>query len=448
MKRFSFGLMALTMCALAASCGDDGSGGGNPNDSLPPIAKQLIAACGLACPGDEDGDGAVVKGVLDGNTSISGVASVDAFFASVNNFRSAADGVSAGIEAQLGLIRADFELGATGNLRTMLEAKVKANIEGELAIDYQPARCAVDARATFEANARCEATVTPGEASIECMGVCQLDASAKLECDAGAELQCTFTGPTVDCKGECTGTCEAKLEGSLACDGTCRGTCDGNCSAYSNKEGTQCAGSCSGKCTGSCEAKAEAQASCKGTCRGECKVSGPMADCKGSAHAECKATGEAKLMCKGKCEGKFEPPQASAECEANARAEAKLNVQCTPPQLNVNYRLKAGVDAMAQAKFEGALKTLIRVRLPALLQITARGNAVGEAGEELGLAAGAAVKASVDALRGDAGIRAKFGLGCALGELPEVKAALATSGDRLVDNLNDSAAVSAAFSLN
>jgi hypothetical protein len=435
MKRFSYCIVGLTLFVLAGSCGTDENG--KPLNPAEQVASELAKACGLACPGEKDAEGETIKGVLEGNASISGVAKVDAFFASVNNFRGAADGVSAGIEAQLKLIKADFGIAADADLKTQLSAQLKTNLEGSLVIDYQPPVCAVDAKATVEAHARCEAMVSPGSAMIECKGSCEIEAGAELKCDASAELECSFTGPTIDCQGECSGSCEAKLEVAAKCEGTCRGECMGSCSAYSDSGATQCAGACDGMCKGTCEAKVAAGAKCMGTCKGECKVSGPDAKCEGSAHAECKAKANASVMCSGRCEGEFEPPKASAECEASAKAEAKVNVQCTPPTIQASYRLKAGVDAMAQAKFEAALKTLISVRLPALTAAIKRGQSVGEAGEDLAVAAKDAVSASIKAAADlKAGVRAWFGLRCAAKELPDVEMAVEDSADRLNDNLS------------
>lgn len=446
MKRFSYCIVGLTILGLAGSCGKDENG--DPINPLDQAAGALAKACGLACPGESDGDGVTVQGVLEGNASISGVAKVDAFFASVNNFRGAADSVSAGIEAQLALIKADFGIAASANLKTELDAKIKANLEGSLVIDYQPPVCAIDASATIEASARCEAMVSPGTVMVECKGSCELEANAELKCDAGADLQCEFTGPTVDCKGECTGSCEATLTAAASCSGTCRGSCTGACSAYSDSGATQCAGSCDGMCMGSCEAQVDASAKCMGTCKGSCKVTGAAADCMGSAHASCKAKADASVMCKGKCEGDVTPPSASAECKASARAEAKINVQCTPPTLAARYKLKAGVDVMAQAQFEAGLKTLINVRLPALTAAIKRGQSVGDAGEDLVVAANDAVKASVDAaIKGNLGIRATFGLRCAAKELPDVEMALSDASDRLTDQLNDGLAVTASLGM-
>jgi hypothetical protein len=74
MKRFSYCIVGLVIFGLAGSCGKDANG--NPINPLDDVAAGLAKACGLACPGEKDADGAVVKGVLEGNASISGVAKV------------------------------------------------------------------------------------------------------------------------------------------------------------------------------------------------------------------------------------------------------------------------------------------------------------------------------------------------------------------------------------
>jgi hypothetical protein len=442
MKHFRFVFAGLFILLASASCG--GKNGTNPIDTL---LTGAAAQCGLVCPGAML-DGQVVKGVVDGNAAISGLPSVDAFFGAVVNFRGAADNVSAGIEAQLQQVRADFGIKADADLQAELKSQFKANLEGGVVFQYQPARCSVDAAATVQAQARCEASVTPPKVVVDCQGSCEVKASADVKCDADVDLECTYTGPTVDCKGSCEGTCEAKLDVAAKCSGTCRGSCDGTCSAFSDKEGTQCAGSCDGMCKGSCEAKADASVACKGTCNGSCKVTNPTGGCMGAAHAECKAKANASVKCEGKCEGEVTPPMASAECQATAKAEAHVNVQCTPPTLALNYRLKAGVDAMAQAKFEGALKTLVHVRLPALLQASGRADSIATAGDNLGAAAGAAVKASFDTLASaNASLKAKFGVTCAVNELPNVDKAIQSANERLAMDRMDVDDIKAACGL-
>src|SRR5262245_36891276 len=72
-------------------------------DTVTEVAGEVAKACGLGCPGDEVG-GVKVRGLVEGNAAISGVAQVDTFFESVLNYRSAVGNVNAGIEAQLAAI--------------------------------------------------------------------------------------------------------------------------------------------------------------------------------------------------------------------------------------------------------------------------------------------------------------------------------------------------------
>jgi hypothetical protein len=432
-----FGLVLLVSGA-GMSCG--GEDGGLPD--LDVAAQQLGQQCGLdiACEGG---------GLAEGNASISGVPSIDAFFQSVLNFETRANNVSAGIEEQLAAIRADFGIEADADLKVALAAKIAANVEGKLVVKAEPARCAVDAHATLEAQAKCDATIDPGKASVQCMGTCEVEASASASCEGSAELNCTVTAPSIECEGSCRGSCEVELEAAAVCDGTCTGTCSGECSAYSDKEGTACAGKCEGMCEGSCKAELTAEATCTGKCEGECTATAPEAGCEGAVRASCKAEANAMVDCKGRCVGEFEPPQAKVECEASAKAEAKLNVECTPPQLGIYYNLKAGVDADAQAAFEAGVRNL-RVRLPALLASVGRAKLVAQAGEGLASDATVAVKGGVTAAAEAAGkgnLRVFFGLKCASEQLAEVKTAISAPSDRLSDTLNDAGDLTATLGL-
>jgi len=436
MKSFRFRLVerlaaATALCALAAgAAGCDvasastGRGVGVSEQAL--TGDDLLKACGLVCPGDTDEKGVKLLGIADGNAAISGVPSVDAFFASVIHFQGAATGVAGGIKAQLDAIRGDFGIAAGADLNAMLKAQISANIEGALKVDAEPAKCEADVHATLEAQAHCDASFTPGKLMVECKGGCDMDVSAEVKCDANADLECTVTPPELKCMGKCQGSCNVQLDVAAACSGTCTGECMGTCSAYA-KEGSAaatCAGQCSGMCKGTCETQLAAKADCMGQCKGECTLTNPSAGCKGAVHATCRAKADAKIMCDGKCDADIEPPMAKAECQASAKAEAKINVQCTPPRLAVSYKLKggAGVDLVAQAKFEAALKTLASVRLPALMAEIKRGSTVSDAGAGLVASAGGAVTAAftTGAADGKLSLKAKFGLKCGLDELPKV----------------------------
>jgi hypothetical protein len=423
MKRF-YKLMGLaaSLC-FAASCGDK-------NSENSPIAQ----ACGFVCPGGTL-NGSVLEGIEQGNASISGVTEVDAFFSATLNFSSAANGVSNGIQAQLDAIKADF--GINGELAAGLKAQFTANLEGSLDIDYQPAQCVVDAQASVEAAAQCDATIDPGKISVECKGACEAEVTADVKCDASADLRCTVTAPAVKCEGSCSGSCEVDVDASGECGGSCKGSCSGECSGYVKNATTgqlECAGKCSGKCTGKCDIELMAEAECKGSCTGECTVTKPSGGCEGGIRAECKAKADASFTCNGRCTGEFEPPMVKAECQATAKAQASVNVECTPPHLAVNYKLKAA----ANADFQAALKSLVSVRLPALLQATSKGNLVAQAGEGLGVAANGAVKAAVNASKNDKlTFKLANGLRCAGNELPKALTIVDNAADGLTAKLGD-----------
>ncbi len=118
-------------------------------------------------------------------------------------------------------------------------------------------------------------------------------------------------------------------------------------------------------------------AECSGSCTGKCLVQPGSAECTAGASCRGSCSGE----CTGGCEGNFTPPSASAECEASAdcqasaRAEANASLDCTPPQLNLDYQFGAGVELDAQASFTARLSEL-RVRGLAIVQGAAKYQAL------------------------------------------------------------------------
>lgn len=415
MNRFNKFLGLAALIGVAA-CGED---------------SIIDGICKFTCPGDEV-DGTKIGGVAEGNASISGVPSVDAFFSATIAFRTATDGVSAGIQEQLNLIKADF--GIEGELAAGLQTAFDANLEAGVEFEYQPPKCAIDAEATLEASAKCDATVSGGKVEVECKGSCEAELNAEFECDASAELYCTVTVPEIKCEGECQGSCTAEIKGGAKCSGTCRGTCDGKCTAFSDAEGTQCAGSCDGGCEGECEAQLTAAAECMGTCRGECTAKAPEAGCMGAVKAECRGKADASFKCQGRCDGDFEPPMVSAECKASAKAQASVNIECTPPRLGMTYAFKAN----ASGEFKAALTSLIDVRLPALLKARSKAKLVAKAGEDLGVAAQGAIKGAVDELRADFKLKLANDLQCAIEQLPAARDIISDARDELTNRLNDS----------
>ena len=426
---FGAGLLALT----SVGCG--GEPGADDAPSIPPLIKELGEQCGI----DVDCE----RGLAEGNASISGVASVDAFFQAVLNFEARADSVSSGIDAEIRAIGGAF--GIEGNVAAGLDAQIKANLDGELRIVAEPARCEVDAQASVRANASCDVEATPGMVAVDCSGSCEVEATADVKCDANADLQCTVTAPNVQCMGGCSGSCTVTGSAAASCEGTCRGGCEGECSLM-NAEG-ECEGRCDGMCMGECEFAVTAEATCMGTCNGECTVTKPSGGCMGGVRAECKAKANATVECEGRCTGEVTPPMVKAECEATAKAEASLNVECTPPRVDIVYAFKAGVSAEAQAKFEAGVSVL-RARLPALLASIRKAESIGGAGADLAAAGGAAVKAAaMTAASGDASVRVKLGVVCAIGELNNAGKTIEASGARLNASIDAAAELTGAIGM-
>ena len=336
--------------------------------------EEAAKQCGFEC---------AAEGVAAGNASISGVPKVDAFFQAAVNFNRAAAKLTGEMNASLDAIALSVGLqpGAAGaDIAAGVQAKLAANIDGGLKVDYQEPKCIVDADVALEAEARCEGSVKPPEATVECYGSCEVDveAGAEVDCGAEADLVCKGTAPNLECSGTCTGscqldvaaTCEGKctgkceLEAAAACEGTCIGSCSGGCSGsctvpeFSGAcEGT-CSGSCSGACEGECSGNtdattgvcdAECKGSCAGTCAGTCEFEASGGSCQGECHGKCDATCTGKCSvevngscdaecsgscemsagatCSGKCEGECEYTPPSAKCEANARVECRAKAE-------------------------------------------------------------------------------------------------------------------------
>jgi hypothetical protein len=401
----------------------------NANTDIAGTAASLAKQCGI--------DVECKAGIVEGNASISGVASIDAFFASVLDFQSKADQVSADIDAKLDATRADFGIAADADLKAELSAQIQQNLESGVTVRSEPASCAVDTQAVLDAQAKCDASIEPATASVMCDGSCDVQADVQVDCGAQAELHCTINPPMGSCSGSCTGSCATQLAAAAKCDGICRGSCAGNCAAYADSTGSTCAGSCDGMCQGSCEQTMMAAASCTGSCSGECTISAPNGMCQGAVRAQCDQMGSAMVACKGRCLGQVVPPKAKAECEAHARAQAKLDVECTPPRLVLDYKLKADAEAQGQARFVAALENL-RVRLPGLLATREQASSVVGAGADLVADAKVALQTGIKTAekavaKGD--LRLIFGLTCAAREADHVADAVKDSSDRLANSV-------------
>ena len=348
MRKSAIGLMSVIAPAIlggftTTACGEDPLGG------VGGAFEELCGPCGAVATGD---------------VGISGNAKVDGFFSAVSSLNEAFVSVNGNFEASINELVAawgvDVEASATLEakitaLRAEIDAQITANVMGGLAINYVPPRCeanvsvAVEAQAQCEAKADCNVMATPGEVSVSCEGTCEGTCSAG--CSGGFQCDLSAGG---SCEGECSGSCE--LEAAATCNGNCRGTCSGTCEARDSMG--NCAGKCEGMCTGTCELAASA--TCSGTCTGSCKVEAE-ADCTGEAP---KCSGSCSGECTGSCKGKATPPElsanceASADCQAQASAQASAKLECTPPALDIAFRLNANVDASARASFSAKMAAL------------------------------------------------------------------------------------------
>lgn len=341
-------------------------------------------------------------GVAGGNAKVTGNADIDGFFEAVVNYKTSANTVVAGIDAELAGIRADFGLAADANVATELQAKLDATLTSGIQVRVEPPRCEVNARAAIEASVECqkrggcEVDVDPGEASFECSGRCEMEVSGpevEIECGAEATLECEVTAPEFACTGRCEGTCTVEASAGVECHGSCDGACDGMCEGSS--EGGACNGTCHGSCDGSCVMEADVAVDCQGTCDGKCTYEPGSATCEAGAKAYCDADvkdPEAKVECSGQCDGSFTPPSVSAECDvevscnAQAKADAELNVECSPASVEVFYEFKADVSGEDRAQMKFAIGNL-RARLGNLAAATKKSGIVVEAGVDIAASA-------------------------------------------------------------
>lgn len=386
----------------------------------PPPGVDLLEACGFGCPDAR---------LMEGNANISGVASVDAFFGAVLSVKEASAKVRASVRAELEGIAASLEVdiagldaGAAADLvKTALEAKIEANIDGDLTITYTPVVCQASVDVAFDAAIECDASVDPLEVQAHCDGTCEVSASVAAMCEAEGTLRCEGQAPNFECVGSCTGTCQ--LQVAAACSGTCNGSCTGACTACvggscegDGAEGvTNCAGSCDGDCSGSCEL--EAGGECSGKCEGSCAYTPPNGGCEANATAKCDVSGMSEAQCSGSCEGSVEPPAVSAECKASVEAKTKADVQCTPPALSIEFKFDAEISAQAQAEFRVWLKGFSG-RFSNMLAGFAKIEHLFAAAIDIGLAAEGTVTGAVQTYaEGEIDLQVAVGLACAMTEL-------------------------------
>jgi hypothetical protein len=443
----SFSLACFASCSASQPC--DVTKTGNPSNQCLPGSDSIIgsyAAVAKACGIDVECEG---PGIALGNASISGVASVDAYFETVVRFRADADQLSKALSLELDAIRRAFGIPANRVLETELRAQIAAHVAGELSVQAGEPRCHVHARSVAAASASCqgdELAALPAE--VDCRGRCEPIAGDALDCGSDAELSCTSLASASACTGQCVGRCASDLSAAQACAGICRGGCQGSCSRYADAAATQCAGLCDGMCSGSCEVELPAGGRCDGACTGECTLASSDGTCSAGSHARCEAAVGAAVRCAGRCEGDVEPARAKDECRAAVSAQAMMSAQCTPPRVAIDYRLAAVLDPGSSAQFELAMQ-MLEARLPSLLATLARAERMLSAGAELAGGADSALSSaeSIGDIATDGDLRAAFGLVCALREAKQIPGVIEPPADRLAAAVIEATGVIAALGL-
>lgn len=397
-------------------------------------AEKLAKECGLVCPD---------QGILEGNASISGIASMDAFFGAVLDYSASINTVNVNIRGELDAIAigVGLEPGATGaEIKAGIDAKLATyiDVDAGLTISAQPAQCSASVEIAASAAAECDVEVDPGSVEVQCQGSCAIDASVQADCAAMGNLRCQGTAPNLECDGTCTGDCNLEVGGT--CEGTCNGTCTGECSVKNGND--DCAGKCDGTCEGTCELTAGG--SCSGKCEGSCEWEPPGGECEAGLEAHCEAAAEANVACSGKCEGEVEPPQVSAECEATVEAKAEASIECTPPSIDISWQwnAEAGVDADLQGEFK-AWVTGFKGQLSALLAATAKAEILVDGVGNLSGAAQAAVGGAAADLQASGNLKVSIGAGCAVLQLADVAELLGAAGGELKGSLEASVEITA-----
>jgi hypothetical protein len=443
MKKFTIFTAATILAAAATSL----TGCDDKNNPIGDIASQ----CGFSCDSNA---------LVNGQTSISGIANIDAFYAQVANFNATATLVGEGLAAPLVKIKAQLGLPSTATGADVAAAmKTQFQLDSAVTIDYAPPTCQISAKATVEATAKCDASVSAGSVKASCEGRCDADvqvSGGQVSCSGSAKLQCTAPSAKIacsgSCKGECTVTAGAECTGS--CSGTCNGTCDGTCDgkATGGAAAAACSGKCEGKCTGgTCTGKCNMTAggTCNGTCTGDCSVEATGGSCAAGAKMECfvePPSTSASVQCEGKCEGSIEPPQASVQCQASAKAEASMKAECTPPSIDITAKVSATADASVSVKYDAFLE-VFKSEMGNLVANLQRSDIVVKAGAEL-IGSVPSVLASfktaaAGAASGD--LKLAAGLTCAATLVPQVPDILGTGVTTLSGQITAATSFVAAF---
>lgn len=427
--------LALLALALCSGTGLGALHGCEPGESATAVARQ----CGLDVECE-------AGGFAEGKASISGVASIDAFFGAAIDLNAAMLRLDGKLRGELDAVGASvgLEPGASGaDLKLAIEDHLSGYIEGGLKIDYQAPKCEASVEAGISAAAECDAEVEPGSVTAKCEGSCEIEAGAEVKCDANATLVCKGTAPEFECSGDaiCSGSCVAEFSAAARCDGTCRGSCTVDGQTMDGFDGQ-----CNGDCEGECAVDMSAGGSCEFECQGSCEYKPASGTCEADASARCEANAGASIECDAGCEGTVEPPMVSAECEATVDAKASASVECTPPTLAFGFGWNAAVanDLEAQAEFRAWLEGF-RLHFAAILAARVEAELVAKAGLDLVATTEGALKTAIEDLIADPNVKASFGARCAILELPVAAAALQSSQGELTASASAAVEVVSAF---
>jgi hypothetical protein len=399
----------------------------------------LCEQCGLTCS---------ARGIAEGNATISGIASLDAFFSAVLDLGAASRRSDTAVRGELDGIAVSVGLtpgAAAEEIRAAVEQRIDAAVDGGLRVTYAPPRCETSIQIAAAAAAECDGDGDgePGIVAVRCEGACNIDASAQAACSASGTLTCAGQAPGLQCAGTCTGTCDMT---AAACDGICRGECLGGRCSVVDALGN-CAGACDGECTGECSLSAGGE--CSGACLGECAYTPSGATCDASVQARCEAMVGADVECRGGCVGEAVLPMIAPECAVAVDAKAKTNTECTPPALEITWQWSAAVegDAAAESAFRAWVEGL-RPRLARLVAASAKAELLADLALTLAASAeGAVTDHSYEIMARPAptcDIRDAMGAACALAQLGDAITLVDEAGGRLAGSVNAAGEVLAA----
>ena len=342
----------------------DSTNPSDPSESIPTTGEDSSAVCTLC------------HTILEGDVSPSGNPQIDGFIVAVDQLRTAAWTLRAAFERDIldlgelyaisgGPVDANF----VAQLIAAIQADLAAHTDSGLRVVHVAPRCHADidtaaaAQRSCEVAGQCNVTPTSERPAVECAGLCLGECSGS----CSGPLSCVVPAPSIACEGECAGACTDPAPGP--CMGVCRGECLGQCALIASNG--DCAGLCDGPCAGTCAPSLPT--SCGGSCSGACHLEQGSAQCSGLA--TCAGTCDAG--CTGECVGKATPPSASPDCEASAAcqqqaaAQGSASLRCTPPIVEFQFTLSAGLDANARGEFVARMQVLER-RAAAIMQDAAR----------------------------------------------------------------------------